>query len=162
MASWALPVAVVGGVFLIRELKSNGAAEAAALAEETARRLAAEAAETSQAAAAALLAAAASSGEAAGQAYFGAIAAEGRQDALEIAIADAERLAALQRERGELRLGSNYGTVTGAIGAFTGDWVNVANGADRCSVDFPTVSGRASRFFTGAYCRSARAQGLIN
>jgi len=154
---WALPVGIVGAIFLIREVKSSGAA-----AEATIKRLAAEAAAESSDALYNLLEAAGESGAAAGAAYYGAQDAESRQRALEAAIADTERLTALQRERGELRLGSNYGTVSGSIGAFTGDWVNVSTGTgDRCSVDFPTVSGRASRFFTGAYCRSARAQGLI-
>jgi len=155
---WALPVGIVGAVFLIREIKGGGAA-----AEEAARRIAAEAAAKSEQALIDLLEAASASGAAAGEAYYAAEDARSRQAALEAAIADTERLAALQRTTGEAAgAAGNYGTVDGAIGSFSGDWVNVSSGTgDRCSVDFITVSGRASRFFTGAYCRSARAQGLI-
>jgi len=157
---WALPVAIVGGIFLIREVKGSGAA-----IEDTARRLAAEAAAESKAALDKLLADAAASGAAAGQAYYGAQDAASRQAALEALIADTERLTALQRERGELRLGGGgYGTVMGSLGGFTGDWENVTAGTgDRCSVRRPTISSSNTlNFFTGAYCRSARAQGLIN
>jgi len=154
MASWALPVAIVGGIFLIREAKG-----VAPDVEEAARRLAAEAAAESQKALADLLASAASSGE-----YYGLQARDAaREAAARAAVAEAipvvERQTAAQAAAGA----ANYGTVTGSQGAVTGDWVNVTTGTgDRCSVDYPTVHGRASRFFTGQYCRDARAQGLIS
>ncbi len=154
MASWALPVAIVGGIYLIREVKATGPA-----AEEAARRLAAEAAAAGNQALADAHAAISGSGTYWGrQARDAAREAAAAQAAAE-AIPVVERQTAAQAASGA----ANFGSVTGSQGTITGDWANVTTGTgDRCSVDYPTISGRATRFFTGQYCRDARMQGLID
>jgi hypothetical protein len=165
MASWALPVAIVGGVLLIREIKGSGAE-----AEAAARRLVAEGADAAAAAAATsqqalydLLAGAAASGEAAGIAARDAA----REAAARAAVAEAIPVVERQQAEAAAAGGAGYGSVGGSEGVYTGQWRNVAPTAanpsgDRCSVELPTVHGYAHRFYTGAYCRTARAQGLIN
>ena len=147
--SWALPAAVLGAIFLIREAKA------------TVPGLVAEplgaAVEGAKAAGSDLLDAAAGSGAYYGQMFFEGIAAAGRLEALEEAITTSERLSAEQMAVGA----TNFGSIDGSIGVFTGEWRAVPGTADRCSVDFWTPSGKASRFFTGGYCRRARAAGLI-
>jgi len=165
MASWALPVAIVGGVLLIREIKGSGAE-----AEAAARRLVAEGADAAAAAAATsqqalydLLAGAAASGEAAGIA-----ARDAAREAADVAHV-AEAIPVVERQQAEAAAagGAGYGSVGGSQGVYTGQWRNIAATAanpsgDRCAVDAPSVRGYGTRFFTGAYCRTARAAGLIN
>ena len=59
---------------------------------------------------------------------------------------------------------SNYGTVGGSLGPFTGKWFKTQGKAgDSCHVLFANASSsNATKFFTGGYCRQARAQGLID
>ena len=59
---------------------------------------------------------------------------------------------------------SNYGTVGGSLGPYTGKWFKTQGKAgDSCHVLFANASSsNATKFFTGGYCRQARAQGLID
>lgn len=153
MASWALPVAIIGGIYLIREVKTSGGD----IVDE-AKDAAADAAAASQKALEDFLASVAASGE-----YFGTAARDAQREAAARA-AVAEAIPVVERQTAAMAAAAraNFGTVSGSYGAITGEWSNVTTGSgDRCSVDYPTVSGRATRFFTGQYCRDARAAGLI-
>tara|TARA_Y100000310_G_scaffold318161_1_gene371882 strand:- start:497 stop:913 length:417 start_codon:yes stop_codon:yes gene_type:complete len=76
-------------------------------------------------------------------------------------IADATRIEA-ERASTQLAVG-NYGTVDGSLGAFTGTWFPTAGKpGDSCHVVRAGAQSSAGwKMFTGSYCRSARAQGLI-
>jgi len=76
-------------------------------------------------------------------------------------VADAARIEA-ERASTQLAVG-NYGIVDGPQGAYTGTWYNTPNKAgDSCHVMSATSrASNATRYFTGQYCRNARAQGLI-
>jgi len=57
-----------------------------------------------------------------------------------------------------------YGTVAGSAGAFTGTWARIpGKPGNSCSVLYSSpYSSGTTRFFTGGYCREAEAQGLID
>jgi len=76
-------------------------------------------------------------------------------------VADASRIEA-ERASTQLAIG-NYGIVDGPQGAYSGSWYNTPNKAgDSCHVMSATSrASNATRYFTGAYCRNARAAGLI-
>jgi len=81
---------------------------------------------------------------------------------------EAERVSDAQRIESEratelLATGGDYGTVSAAGQTWTGQWFNTPNKAgDSCHIIFASpYSSNANRFFTGAICRQARAQGLI-
>ena len=61
---------------------------------------------------------------------------------------------------------SNYGTVDGSLGPFTGRWFKTQGKAENppsCHVLFASASSsNATKYFTGGYCRQAKAQGLID
>jgi len=103
---------------------------------------------------------------------FGPIQFEGTQDLLDeqseaLQTYEAERVAdavRIEAERASTQLAvGNYGIVDGPQGAYTGTWFNTPNKAgDSCHVLGATsASSNATRYFTGQYCRNARAQGLI-
>jgi len=78
---------------------------------------------------------------------------------------EAERLSDAQRIEAHRAVGGtiagNYGTVIGSQGGFTGVWTSSAD-PNKCHVIYATpYSSNTSRFFTGAYCRAAKSQGLI-
>ena len=58
---------------------------------------------------------------------------------------------------------SNYGTVNGSLGPYTGKWFKtLGKPGDSCHLLYAnSSSSNATKFFTGSYCRQARAQGLI-
>jgi len=80
---------------------------------------------------------------------------------------EAERVVAatnIEAQRASTQLAAgNYGTVDGPQGAFTGTWYNTPTATDdSCHVLGATsASSNATRYFTGKYCRNARAAGLI-
>ena len=133
-SSWALPAAVIGAIFLLREVKDikipvpslpdiivQPKGITTAVTERT------EALQTYEAE----------------------------------RIADAGSIEA-QRASTALAAG-NYGTVDGSLGAFTGSWfITPAKPGDSCHVVRAGSSSSAGwKLFTGSYCRQARAQGLI-
>jgi hypothetical protein len=133
-SSWALPAAIVGAIFLLKEVKDiklpypsipdiiiqpKGMDDA--LTERT----------------------------------------EALQEYEAERVADASRIEA-ERASTQLAVG-NYGTVDGSLGAFTGTWfVTQGKAGDSCHVVRAGSSSSAGwKMFTGGYCRQARAQGLI-
>ena len=76
-------------------------------------------------------------------------------------VADAVRIEA-ERASTQLAIG-NYGIVDGPQGAYTGTWYNTPyKSGDSCHVMSATSkASNATRYFTGQYCRNARAAGLI-
>jgi len=156
--SWALPVAVVGAIYLVREVKA-GAEEGADYVEDKVN----EGIDRVTQAGTDALNTVAASGEFYGEAYYSALAEQGRREAAAIAIADAERIEASRAAVGT----SNYGCVSGSLGGFCGKWYVTEREAfekppDSCSVLFAGPHGsNTTRSFTGPYCRSARSLGLI-
>ena len=76
-------------------------------------------------------------------------------------VADYQRIEA-ERASTQLAVG-NYGTVDGSLGAFTGQWeVTEGKAGDSCHVIQAGPSSSAGwKMFTGSYCRNARAAGLL-
>jgi len=73
-------------------------------------------------------------------------------------ITDAGRIEAERAQEGLAE--GTYGTIGGSVGAYTGTWTGIEG--DRCSVMYATPqASTATRFFEGAYCRSAREMGFI-
>ena len=71
----------------------------------------------------------------------------------------------IEAERAIVQLeAGNYGTVPGPLGAFTGTWSRVpGKPGDSCSVLYGTgAASNTTRYFTGNYCRGAAAMGLID
>jgi hypothetical protein len=103
------------------------------------------------------------SGAAAGQTTAGQTINQilwGWRNEINVALDQAGRTrTAAQIEAG--RVGSaGYGTVSGSVGEQTGVWSDLGNG--RCSLLVATTpASNATRYFTGGYCRRAKAQGLI-
>ena len=131
---FALPIALIAGVYLLKEIKSivppefrvdiGGAGQVRRAVEERTQQL---------------------------QVYE----AERAQDAQRI---ESERAAT------DLALPtSSYGTVSALGQAYTGRWFNTPGKAgDSCHVMFATGRGsNTTRYFTGPHCRAARMQGLI-
>jgi len=149
--AWALPVAIVAGIYLIREAKETGAAVITATADVGSD----------------LLDSAASSGEYYGQAYYEA--ERQRQLAAMIAenIAASERIEAAVLSGESLGPGQRSGCVTGTLGAYCGKWqVSQAEASsdtpqDSCHVIGTSGRGGFTKYFVGTYCRDARSQGLI-
>jgi hypothetical protein len=77
-------------------------------------------------------------------------------------VADYQRIEATRAVE-SLAAGS-YGTVAGSAGAYTGTWARVpGKPGNSCSVLYGSAYGSGTtRFFTGGYCREAEAQGLID
>jgi len=136
---WALPVAVVGGIFLLKEIKSikipsfpewpdmpdiiiQPKTIDELLAERTAEL---QAYETQR-------------------------------------VSDAQRIESI-RAADLLSTGGAYGTVVAGDRAWTGQWFTTPGKAgDSCHVLYASSAGsNTTRYFTGAHCRQARAQGLI-
>lgn len=103
----------------------------------------------------------ASSGEYYGKKYYAAELARKQREYLELRITTAEAI----QKRTEAVGGSNYGTVDGSIGSYTGKWMDNgedAGGSPKCYVIHSTqYSSNAHRMFTGGYCRRAKDQGLL-
>ena len=93
-------------------------------------------------------------------AYYGKKAAEAK-----LADYQAEKITTAQVIEAE-RAGAgfdNYGTVDGSLGPYTGRWFKTPGKAgDSCHVLFAnSSSSNATKYFTGGYCRQAKAQGLL-
>jgi len=145
LADFALPAALIGGFFLIRELKdfdpSFGLGD--------------------------FLSDIGGAGAIVG--YSGAEVdeqlqerTEALQEYEETRVSDYQRIEA---ERAVESLGAGtYGTVAGSAGAFTGTWARIpGKPGNSCSVLYGSAYGSGTtRFFTGGYCREAEAQGLID
>jgi len=145
LADFALPAAIIGGFFLIRELKdfdpSFGLGD--------------------------FLSDIGGAGPVVG--YSGEevdIKLQERTEALQEY--ELERVVDYQRieaDRAVVSLGAGtYGTVAGSAGAFTGTWARIpGKPGNSCSVLYSSPYGSGTtRFFTGGYCREAEAQGLID
>jgi len=136
---WALPVAIVGGIFLLKEIKSikipsfpewpdmpdiiiQPKTIDELLAERTAELQGYEAER----------------------------------------VVDAQRIES-ERAAEQLSIGGSYGTVAAGGSAWTGQWFTTPGKAgDSCHVLYASSAGsNTTRYFTGAHCRQARAQGLI-
>lgn len=152
-AGWGIAAALGAGILLIREAKASGPE-----AVEYLDNLVDDSIKRTREAAEGAANVVAGSG-----AYWGKKARDAvREEAAREAVATAIPVVERQQAEQAAASAANYGTVTGALGAYTGLWRTVTTGTgDRCSVMFPSVHGKATRFFTGAYCRSARAAGLI-
>jgi len=137
---WALPVAIVGGIFLLKEIKSiklpsfpewpdmpDIIIQPKTIDELLAERTA------------------------------------------ELQKYEAERVVDYQRIESVraadlLSTGGAYGTVVAGSQAYTGQWFTTPGKAgDSCHVLYASPYGsNTTRYFTGAHCRQARAQGLIS
>jgi hypothetical protein len=154
-SSWALPAALVAGIYLVRE-----AATVAPKAVDYVVDLVDDSISRTIAATTAAGGAVASSGE-----YYGKLARDAsREAAAQAAVAAA--IPVVERQQVAQIGKAGYGSVAGSEGTRTGIWRNIAPtpgnpSGDRCAVDAPSVHGYGTRFYTGAYCRAARAQGLI-
>jgi len=162
ISSWALPVAVVAGIYLVREAKATGP-ETVEYIED----LVNDSITRVQDAGADLLDSAASSGAYYGEAAYEAQYEAQRRAVTEQNILDAQRIEAAVLAPGGLAPGQRSGCVTGTLGGYCGKWkVSQAEASsdtppDSCHVIGTGARGGFTKYFVGTYCRDARAQGLI-
>jgi len=162
VASWALPVAVVGAIYLVREVE-----RAAVAPVEYVEDLVNDSIERVQDASVEALNTVAEHGAAAGQAYYGAIYEEQRAAVTAANIAASEAITAGQLSGATLLPGQRAGCVSGSLGAYCGKWQVSQREAgpetppDSCHVIGTGGRGGFTKYFVGTYCRDARAQGLV-
>jgi len=162
VSSWALPVAVVAGIYLVREAKATGP-ETVEYVED----LVNDSITRVTDAGTSLLDSAASSGAYYGEAAYEAQYAAQRAAVIAENIAASERIEAAVLSGESLGPGQRSGCVTGTLGAYCGKWqVSQAEASsdtpqDSCHVIGTSGRGGFTKYFVGTYCRDARSQGLI-